>query len=363
MPAIQPYRPQPLADPLHGNPCDPRGPRRYSAVPSTAPCSVQPLKGLQEYRAHVLSNRALAPGGAGDDGARTTVHCSLITVHWSYTFSAKERDSETGLSYFGSRYYSSDLSIWLSVDPMSDKYASLSPYVYCADNPVKLVDPNGEEIGPIWPKRGIRTYSWKLKAGVGDGFGVAYSIMGGVSYDKHGKTHWIAQNYKYIVNQNLYDSSPNPAIEIGVDMGGSLIVDLNWQYDSFIDALNSSILSISPGGIERFHCKGLVGLTAGVGDNACSFGVGVGLSLGISSDPYFIIESISISKEEESSLNKIFYSNWTVIDQKYNEQTNTFQGTLKVGNEKTNIKVSCSAVDINGIPKPNGIWASDDYLR
>ncbi|MBQ6157336.1 MAG: hypothetical protein IJK22_12150, partial [Bacteroidales bacterium] len=47
----------------------------------------------------------------------------------NYTFSAKEKDVETGLSYFGSRYYSSDLSIWLSVDPMSDKYASLSPYV------------------------------------------------------------------------------------------------------------------------------------------------------------------------------------------------------------------------------------------
>ena len=67
-------------------------------------------------------------------------------THSSHTFSAKERDTETGLSYFGSRYYSSDLSIWLSVDPMSDKYPSLSPYVYCADNPVKLVDPNGEEI-------------------------------------------------------------------------------------------------------------------------------------------------------------------------------------------------------------------------
>ena len=64
----------------------------------------------------------------------------------TFTFSAKERDSETGLSYFGSRYYSSDLSIWLSVDPMSDKYPSLSPYVYCANNPVMLVDPNGEEI-------------------------------------------------------------------------------------------------------------------------------------------------------------------------------------------------------------------------
>ena len=71
------------------------------------------------------------------------------TSSWSaiHTFSAKEKDSETGLSYFGARYYSSDLSIWLSVDPMSDKYPSLSPYTYCANNPVKLVDPNGEEIG------------------------------------------------------------------------------------------------------------------------------------------------------------------------------------------------------------------------
>ena len=62
-----------------------------------------------------------------------------------HTFSAKEKDTETGLSYFGSRYYSSDLSIWLSVDPMSDKYSSMSPYIYCANNPVRLVDPNGED--------------------------------------------------------------------------------------------------------------------------------------------------------------------------------------------------------------------------
>ena len=61
----------------------------------------------------------------------------------TYTFSAKERDSETGLSYFGARYYSSDLSIWLSVDPMSDKYPSTSPYAYCRNNPIILYDPNG----------------------------------------------------------------------------------------------------------------------------------------------------------------------------------------------------------------------------
>ena len=79
------------------------------------------------------------------DGASTTLNSPLSTLNSSHTFSAKERDAETGLSYFGARYYSGDLSIWLSVDPMSDKYPSLSPYVYCANNPVKLVDPNGED--------------------------------------------------------------------------------------------------------------------------------------------------------------------------------------------------------------------------
>ena len=64
-----------------------------------------------------------------------------------FTFTGKERDSETGFSYFGARYYESDiLTAWLSVDPMADKYPSLSPYAYCGWNPVRLVDPDGEDI-------------------------------------------------------------------------------------------------------------------------------------------------------------------------------------------------------------------------
>ena len=62
-----------------------------------------------------------------------------------FTFSAKEKDSETGFSYFGSRYYSSDLSIWLSVDPQASKYPHQSNYVYCSNNPIKVIDPNGED--------------------------------------------------------------------------------------------------------------------------------------------------------------------------------------------------------------------------
>ena len=38
------------------------------------------------------------------------------------------------------------MTMWLSVDPLADKYPSISPYAYCAGNPVRLVDPDGKEI-------------------------------------------------------------------------------------------------------------------------------------------------------------------------------------------------------------------------
>ncbi|MCR5115364.1 MAG: hypothetical protein K6A95_06775 [Bacteroidales bacterium] len=44
------------------------------------------------------------------------------------------------------RHYHSTLSIWLSVDPMSDKYPSMSPYTYCGNNPVVLKDPDGRTV-------------------------------------------------------------------------------------------------------------------------------------------------------------------------------------------------------------------------
>ena len=62
-----------------------------------------------------------------------------------YKFTAKELDNETSYTYFGARYYDSELSGWLSVDPMSDKYPSLSPYIYCYNNPVIMKDPNGND--------------------------------------------------------------------------------------------------------------------------------------------------------------------------------------------------------------------------
>ena len=63
------------------------------------------------------------------------------------SFTGKELDEETGYGYFGARYMDHELTtMWLSVDPMADKYPSISPYNYCAWNPMKLVDPDGEDV-------------------------------------------------------------------------------------------------------------------------------------------------------------------------------------------------------------------------
>ena len=60
-----------------------------------------------------------------------------------YYFNAKELDEETGLYYYGARYLDPAGARWLSADPMLEKYMGMSPYNYCAGNPVKLVDPDG----------------------------------------------------------------------------------------------------------------------------------------------------------------------------------------------------------------------------
>jgi RHS repeat-associated protein len=65
-----------------------------------------------------------------------------------YKFSGKEKDDETSYSYFSQRYYLSDISIWASIDQLKEKYPNLSPYMYCAGNPIVLKDPDGRTIVP-----------------------------------------------------------------------------------------------------------------------------------------------------------------------------------------------------------------------
>ena len=65
-----------------------------------------------------------------------------------------ELDQETGLYYYGARYYDPQISMWYGVDPKADKYPMLSPYMYTAGNPVILKDPDGREIGDYYNEAG-----------------------------------------------------------------------------------------------------------------------------------------------------------------------------------------------------------------
>jgi RHS repeat-associated protein len=46
---------------------------------------------------------------------------------------------------FGARHYGTALQRWLVPDPLGEKYYDVSPYVYCANNPVQYIDPTGQD--------------------------------------------------------------------------------------------------------------------------------------------------------------------------------------------------------------------------
>lgn len=63
-------------------------------------------------------------------------------------FTSKERDTESGLDYFGARYYSSTQGRFTSVDPLIASGRPVKPqswnrYAYVLNNPIRLIDPDG----------------------------------------------------------------------------------------------------------------------------------------------------------------------------------------------------------------------------
>ena len=72
------------------------------------------------------------------------------TWNTPYLFNAKEFDEETGMYYYGARYYEPRLSLWMSTDPMQEKYSNISTYCYVSNNPIKYIDIVGLEIGSPW---------------------------------------------------------------------------------------------------------------------------------------------------------------------------------------------------------------------
>jgi RHS repeat-associated protein len=82
-----------------------------------------------------------------------------------FLYNGKELDDETGLYYYGVRYYDARTSVWLAVDPLAEEFPNLSPYVYCFNNPLRFIDPEG--LSPT-PEEGAEMAEHVYKGKVGD---------------------------------------------------------------------------------------------------------------------------------------------------------------------------------------------------
>lgn len=130
-----------------------------------------------------------------------------------YKFTGKELDEETGLYYYGARYYDPKVSNWLSVDPMAEKAPNISPYIYCEENPINLADPDGRWPWPSWGS--VKAYA-KGFVNSATAMGI-HNLVPIVGVYKSGKTAWSISKDVYNGNYasakaKAYDATGIPGV-------------------------------------------------------------------------------------------------------------------------------------------------------
>ncbi|QTY28390.1 RHS repeat-associated core domain-containing protein [Flavobacterium sp. CS20] len=134
----------------------------------------------------------------------------------SWKFTGKELDEETGLYYFGARYYQPSWSVWLSVDPKAHLMPAWSPYNYTMNNPINYVDPDGRSVEE--PDDVI------IKDKNGMEIGIWYSnILDGEIYLNTSIGDGIPST-KFLPNLSIDEYVPNKIDAIGFEIGGKIAI-------------------------------------------------------------------------------------------------------------------------------------------
>jgi RHS repeat-associated protein len=122
---------------------------------------------------------------AASYGGRSGVTGYPATDKVRQQFTQKERDVETGLDYFGARYYGSTMGRFTSPDPLLSSGRPIHPqswnqYSYVINQPLSLIDPNGLDWGfANWTDdQGVRHTDYHYFTGdVGDWSGHSYTAV------------------------------------------------------------------------------------------------------------------------------------------------------------------------------------------
>jgi RHS repeat-associated protein len=100
------------------------------------------------------------------------------TNRWGFSGKEKQTVRDLGWLDFMARMYSnSEIPIFTTQDPLSEKYYSVSPYAYCAGNPLRYIDPDGKQMSTAIrflrnPLKFIKTIKLVI---LGSGTGVIYN--------------------------------------------------------------------------------------------------------------------------------------------------------------------------------------------
>ena len=119
------------------------------------------VRGVTDSEGHLLFRTHYYPygseygyeaGGTSGSGAGqgAGLETSAVVDH-PYRYNGKEDQGFAGVPVldYGSRLYFVETGRWLSQDPLGEEYYWVSPYAYCAGNPVDFVDPEGMDIWEI----------------------------------------------------------------------------------------------------------------------------------------------------------------------------------------------------------------------
>lgn len=110
----------------------------------------------------------------GEEWCGTSV-CGTVKAGQPKRFTGKERDAETGLDYYGARYYGSKMGRFTTIDPVYTWQENLvdpqrwNRYAYVRNNPLKYVDPDGRVIETAWDVANIGIGIASLRGNVREG--------------------------------------------------------------------------------------------------------------------------------------------------------------------------------------------------
>ncbi|MBT0813139.1 RHS repeat-associated core domain-containing protein [Litoribacter ruber] len=283
------------------------------------------------------------------------------SLSYRYGFNGKENDSETGTQDYGFRIYDPKIAKFLSVDPLTKSYPMLTPYQFASNRPIDGIDLDGLE---YWNSTSI--YSEGINVAVGNFYGFNLGISNGTAWDMIGKTQFKTYTAVWPGNQNLSESSTNPKIiggaEIGID-GGFNFAYKKPTFSKAMEAIGMSMSTVSAkwglGGSVQFG-KNLFGIRVG-------YGIGGSFKSG---DQSVVFESISISNSEASKIR--LGEDWILSEPSF--YRNSQEGSIRaesqiiIDGKGSGIKVYSNAVEsVNDSGsleyKPDGIWKSRSYFE